>query len=179
MAFQATSAVAHESERSTLDFLLLLPVERSYILLIKWVAPWIRQRTLLFATFAIPLIGMVSTMFPPRSALLMLLLPWPPLLLINTLGMYLSVVCKRTVTANILLVAILVGVFILHVLAWDAFGMLLQGYGNLLVEDRHAAMDQDIHHAQWMVLGHQGLMLTFAGLFAYLAFWRFNAKTAG
>jgi len=72
--------VAHEGERNTLDFLLLLPIERWQILFVKWVgavdspiAFW------LLAMLALPLIGMISTMFPPRAALLLLVLPWPSL----------------------------------------------------------------------------------------------------
>jgi ABC-type transport system involved in multi-copper enzyme maturation permease subunit len=171
--FQATSAVAHERERNTLDFLLLLPVERSRILFVKWVAPWIRQRMMLLAMLALPLMGMVTTMFPARATLLMLLLPWPSLLMINTLGLYLSVVCRRTVTANILLIAILVVGFVLHLLAWDGLIFLTHGYIDVLVDDRFP----DAHtrlRARLMVLGHQTLILLLALLFARLAFWRFE-----
>lgn len=175
MAFQATSAVAHERERNTLDFLLLLPTERWRILLVKWAAPWIRQRLMLFLLLTVPLVGMVTTMFPGRAALLMLLLPWPSLLLVNTLGLYLSVISRRTATANIVLIALLILGFVLHLLAWNAFPLLLRGYVDLFHEE---PWDESTRRdARWTVLGHQTLILLLALGFARLAFWRFERQS--
>jgi ABC-type transport system involved in multi-copper enzyme maturation permease subunit len=176
LAFQATSSVTHERERNTLDFLLLLPVERGHILFIKWIAPWVRQRMMLLAMLAVPLIGMMTTMFPARTALLMLLLPWPSLLLVNTLGLFLSVVCRRTVTANILLISLLVVGVVIHLLVWDALIFLAHGYIDVLVDDRFPGPETRLH-ARLMVLGHQTAILLLAGLFAYLAFWRFERQS--
>jgi ABC-type transport system involved in multi-copper enzyme maturation permease subunit len=180
-AFQATSSVANERERNTLEFLLLLPIDRWEILFYKWVAPWVRNRQLVVAAFAIPLIGMLATMFPPRPALLMLILPWPSLLMINALGMFLSVACRRTVTANILMVAILLLFFLGHLLLWNEFALLMQGVGDLFFAEEMAGNPNldaaDRLHAYWLVFGQQALFLLLALVFAALAFRRFEAET--
>jgi ABC-type transport system involved in multi-copper enzyme maturation permease subunit len=179
LAFLATGSVAHERERNTLDFLLLLPIERWQILFVKWVAPWIRQRVWLMMLLGVPLIGMVSTMFPARAALLLLILPWPSLLLINTLGLFLSVICRRTVTANIVLVAILLVAFVLHLLAWSQFKLLMEGYIELFFggELRGNLDESTRSHARWLIVGQQTLFLLLAILFARLAFWRFERQS--
>lgn len=174
LAFQAPGAISREREMNTLDFLLLLPTERREILFIKWIAPWIRQRSLIFALLAVPLIGMVTTLFPARTAFAMLLLPWPPLLFVNALGLYLTVVCRRTVTANVVLIAILGAIFAAHLLAWESVSVpLAESYLDLLVPDPRRV------HAHWPVLAHQTLMLLAAIAFLRIAFWRFGRDGAG
>ena len=75
--FQSTSAIARERENNTLDFLLLLPQDRHEILFWKWLAPWMRNRVMIGAMIAMPMLGMLSGMFSLQTGLLLLLLPWP------------------------------------------------------------------------------------------------------
>ncbi len=180
-ALQAASCVSHERERNTLDFLLLLPIARSQILFVKCIAPWIRHRVALLVMFTIPLVGMITGMFPARAALLMLILPWPSLLLVNTLGLFLSVVCARTMTANLLFVAILGLIVALHLIFWSEFALLMRGYSELFLADdlrRVRLEDDERRHAHWLIVGQQAVFLLLAMACGVLAFSRFGRQTA-
>ena len=161
IATQSTTVVAREREQNTLDFLLLLPVERNEILLVKWLAPWVRNRFVVFAVLAAPLICGAFGAFPFRTALILVFLPWPGLLFVSTLGLLLSVVCRRVVTANLIGIGVLVLIFALHLLLWEPFKMLCAGYINLLAQG--APFDRldenDIWLARWLICFHQSLLL--------------------
>jgi hypothetical protein len=156
-----TSAVARERERGTLDFLLLLPVERSEILWIKWLAPWIRCRVLIVCTLAIPLVCTLFGVFPVRTGLVLLLLPWPTVLFVSALGLLLSVVCRRVVMANVLLVAILALLALGHLLLGNQMELMLKAFAELLMDDRHLRRlaPEEFSWAVRLLVTHQALFL--------------------
>jgi ABC-type transport system involved in multi-copper enzyme maturation permease subunit len=179
-SFQATAAVARERERNTLEPLLLLPIPRHEILLVKWVVPWVRNRNLIFTILALPLLAMLFGMVSYSSALVLLLSPWPVLLFINGLGLLLSVVCRRVVTANLILISTLLGIFLVHLLCWRQFGLMLQGYFALLFgKDVVRGLDDDRWSWAVVLLAlQQGLFLLSGLICLALAFWRFSRRTA-
>ena len=178
---QATSAVASERERNTLDFLLLLPVERSEILWIKW-APWIRSRVFIVVTrWRCRWSAFWCGVFPLRAGSVQrVLLPWPTTLFISTLGLLLSVVCRRVVTANVLLVGILLLIFLAHLLFLSEFGMIFRGLGELLGDDLDGVRRMDAGEfswAIWVFATQQCLLVVLAVGFLATAFRLFSSRT--
>jgi ABC-type transport system involved in multi-copper enzyme maturation permease subunit len=179
LALSTTPCIAREREQNTLDFLLLLPVERYEILFIKWIAPWVRIRLMLTAMVALPLLGLLLGVFSLRSALLTLLLPWPSLLMVNFLSLLLSVVCQRVMRANVILVVSLLAVLFAHLLCWDEFVQMCHGYAILLTDaDPADQFPLGWDRVLWLIGLHQGLILLSAQVLGGLAFWCFSRKTS-
>jgi ABC-type transport system involved in multi-copper enzyme maturation permease subunit len=178
-SLQSTAGVASERERNTLDFLLLLPIERSEILWTKWLAPWIQNRVYVFVTLAIPLVCIFFGVLPLRTGLVMLLLPWPTLLFVSALGLLLSVVCRRVVMANVWLVGIVVFVFAVHLLFLAEIGLMIRGLALLLVGSENGpAMDpEEFVWAQRLLVGQQALLLLSALGCLLVAFRKFAQRT--
>ena len=107
VAFRATAAVARERQQQTLDPLLLLPIDRQEILWAKWVGclykgwPWLVLVGLNLA------VGVALGAYHPVSAVLLMLVPWPMIGFLASLGLLLSVTLKTVLRANLVMVMIL------------------------------------------------------------------------
>jgi ABC-type transport system involved in multi-copper enzyme maturation permease subunit len=178
--FSATSCVAREKEQNTLDFLLVLPVERSEILFVKWIAPWVRIRPVLIAMLVLPLLAVVTKVFSVPQGVIILLLPWPTLLLVSWLGLFLSVVCRRVMHALVILHVSVFMFYTGHLLLGQSAGDMYEAY-RLLLTDKDETYWYDPAAWQrvlWLIGCHQGAILLLAAIFAGLAFWCFSRKTS-
>src|SRR5207249_2004351 len=115
---RVTGTVVREREMNTLDFLLLLPVDRFEILYCKWLGAVWRPWPCLVPAYSGVLLGMVCGLFAPYTAVLLVLLPWPLLLMLSFLGLFLSVWCRRVLSANLFMAGALVALFIGHLLLY-------------------------------------------------------------
>jgi hypothetical protein len=175
-AIKASAAVARE--RHTLESMLLLPVERRRLLFCKWLAIWDTDWRLLVAILVTPIVALAVGMFSPLSAVLLVLLPLPVLQLVSTLGLFLSVVCRRVAAANVVLVAVLAALVLAHLAIWDQMQFIARGYCNLFLGEHGCPMSRAEHaRAVWLILGQQGICILLAAIFAGLAFWRFERFT--
>ncbi len=179
-AILATSSVARESEHATLDFLLLLPLERAEILLWKWLGPWCRARVLLLLLIAIPIVGIASGMYSIRLGLLFLVLPWPLLFLVHCLGVLLSVMARRVMFANFAMIAGLLVLLLLHLLRWNDVVLILESIPELLFSfstPRPLNASATARLTRFFVV-QQIAFLLLALLSAGLSYWMFTRKTS-
>jgi ABC-type transport system involved in multi-copper enzyme maturation permease subunit len=179
-AFLAVASVAKERELNTLDFLLLLPVERSEIFFWKWIGPWFRNRALLAGVLVVPMIGLASGMFSTRLGLWLLIVPWPSLLLIHGLGMVSSVVCGRVATASYTLILLLMLILLAHLIRWNEVTTILEGlpdfaFSFTIPRRIDAATWEGI---AWLIVVQQCLFLFVALCSIGLAYWLFGRKTS-
>jgi ABC-type transport system involved in multi-copper enzyme maturation permease subunit len=135
VGFQTGGSVCREREQNTLQGLLLLPIDRRDILAAKWLGALVRMRHIAYFLVAIWTIGLLTGAFHPLAILLMALASGVFLACTASLGLLLSVVCRRTLTANIAMAAILFVWF----LASGVFALLLGlaglGQGSSSAED--------------------------------------------
>ncbi len=174
--FQTTMSVAGEKEQDTLVFLLLIPDERPAILFNKWLGPLWRNWPVLAISYLGVLLGLAGGLYSLRTALAMVLLPWPLLLMLSALALWLSVACRRVLYANIILIGCLGALLVAHVAAWAWLGNVVLFYVTLLFETTLAEFTQ-ISWAQalWFALGEQALFLLVAAACAGLALRRFRS----
>ena len=175
--FQTTLSVAGEHEHATLVFLLLIPEERRSILFNKWLGPLWRNWPILGIAYLGVLFGLVCGLYSIRTALVLWLLPIPPLLMLSFLSLFLSVFCRRVLFANIGLVGFLGARFVAHVAAAGWIGDLVPFYIALLFETPLG----EFTRITWeqglaMAFGEQVVFLCVAGVCAGLAFLRFQRK---
>jgi ABC-type Na+ efflux pump permease subunit len=174
--FQTTLSVAGEREQDTLDFLLMIPEDRPAILFNKWLGPLWRNWPVLAVSYFGALLGLAGGVYGPRTALMLFILPWPLLLLLDTLALWLSVVCRRVLFANIILIASLAGLVMLQVATWGWFGTAVQYDLTLLFEFSSLRNfgEVDWDRARWLALGQQAVFLLLATAFGILALRRFR-----
>jgi ABC-type transport system involved in multi-copper enzyme maturation permease subunit len=132
--FQMTMSVAGEREHGTLTFLLQVPEDRAHILRAKWLGPWWRNWPILALSYGGMLLGLACGLFGPLTALIMIVLPWPLLLMLGGLALWLSVICRRVLFANIALVGVMGLLFIAHVAAGRLTRVIFSFYIALLGE---------------------------------------------
>jgi ABC-type transport system involved in multi-copper enzyme maturation permease subunit len=106
-AYQASSSVGEERDRGTLDGLLTLPVRRRAILSAKWYGSLLWTRYPGYFLAAVVLLGFLMGYFDPLMSLILLLALVAHVTFLTSLGLWLSVVCRKTVVAN-LTVALLI-----------------------------------------------------------------------
>ena len=132
--FQTTMCVAGEREHDTLTMLLLVPADRPEILFTKWIGPWWRNWPILaIACFGIA-IGIACGIYGPLMALTLLLLPWPTLLMLSGLALWLSVLCRRVLFANTAVVGILGMLFVGHLALGRQTGIMLSFWTALIAD---------------------------------------------
>jgi ABC-type transport system involved in multi-copper enzyme maturation permease subunit len=172
------ATVAGEREQNTLDFLLLLPVERWEILLTKAAAPWAANRLTVAMLLAYPLIGVMFGLLPLSTGLALLVLPWPTLLFASALALLLSVVCRRVRHVHISMGIILALIFLAHVICYRQLGLILLGIGHVLglepPKDLHLSSRDE---AVLTLAIHQVLVLLAAAGCVGLAFWIFKRRS--
>ncbi len=120
-AYQASSSVGEERDRGTLDGLLTLPVPRRDILSAKWYGSILRTRFPGYFLAAVWVLGLLMGFFDPPLVLLLPIAGATYLMFLTSLGIWLSVVCRKTLTAN-LTVALLVTVVWPAAWWWTASG---------------------------------------------------------
>lgn len=113
--FQMTMTVAGEREQATLTFLLSIPDERREILFAKWLGPWWRNWPILAICYLGVLLGLGSGICDWQGTLFLIVAPWPMLLMLGGLALWLSVLCRRVLYANIAVVAFLGILVLAHV----------------------------------------------------------------
>jgi ABC-type transport system involved in multi-copper enzyme maturation permease subunit len=175
----AAATVAREQEQKTLDFLLLLPVERWEILLTKAVAPWAANRVTVLMLLAYPPIGIMLGMLPPNVGLALFLLPWPSLLFGWALALLLTVVCKRVRVVYVAMGVILALILLGHVLCYRVLGLILLGVWHVLglPEIPKQLGPYSTDEAILALAIHQTLLLVAAACCVGLAFWFFRRRT--
>ncbi len=178
---ETTATVARERERNTLDALLLLPVERWEILCVKAIGPWASNRVMVGMMLALPIMAVMAGIVSLRAGLMYMLLPWPSLFFLNALGLLLSVIHRRVVTAYVALVVTLLLVFLGHLLRFRDFALIVEGIINLTdIVDRPVERldEKSLRSAVQLIVLQQSLFLLSAFLCVGLAFWLFGRKTS-
>ena len=176
--FRATATVARERELHTLDFILLLPLSRFEILVQKWLgAVWPGWPLLVVAAAAV-LFAWISTLISAWSALLLLVLPVPALLFFSVLGLFLSVFCKRVISANVIAASAPVVLVFAHLLDFARPASLSLFYAQAIFGIPSRSTDREWHGALLLAIAQQGSLLFCAGLLGCAAYWLFNRRTS-
>jgi ABC-type transport system involved in multi-copper enzyme maturation permease subunit len=175
VVFQTTMSVAGEKEGDTLDFLLIIPEERPRILYYKWLGPLWRNWPVLAIGYLGILLGWGLGVYSWTTAVTLALLPCPLLLMLSTLALWLSVLCRRVLHANIILIVFLAVLLIAHVAAWAWLGNAVLFYVMLLFE---TSLEEFTHipraQAIYLALGEQTLFLMVAAACTWQALRRFR-----
>jgi ABC-type transport system involved in multi-copper enzyme maturation permease subunit len=176
--FQMTMSVAGEREQDTLVFLLLTPAERSGILFTKWLGPFWRNWPVLALVNLGVLLGLACGLYGPLTALYLVLLPWPVLLMVGTLGLFLSVICRRVLLANIALVGFLGLILLAHIIAREQTVLILSFHADVISEGSlwEVTQDLDWDEAMLFALGELAVFLLTAACFGVLAFRLFERR---
>jgi ABC-type transport system involved in multi-copper enzyme maturation permease subunit len=103
IAFRAAASITGERARNTLDGLLCLPGERIQILQAKWLGSILRQRRVIYGLAFLWTVGLVSGTLHPLAILLMIVAGCVHAAFLASLGVWLSVVCRQTRRAYIVL----------------------------------------------------------------------------
>ncbi len=176
--FQITLTVAGEREQDTLVFLQLIPESTNSILFFKWLGPFWRNWPILAISYLGAALGLACGLYSVGTALVMLLLPWPFLIMLSFLALCLTVMCRRVLFANVALIGFLLLLFLGHVVGSAYIGIVFPYYVATLFES--GLPDYKDFPWRWaLVLAflQQGAFLLLASVFGYLAFWRFERKT--
>jgi len=175
--FRVTGSVAREREQNTLDFLLLLPIERFEILASKWLGSLWRAWPMLVLAYGGVLLGLGCDLYGSLTALLLVLLPWPLLLMLSTFGLLLTVWCRRVLTANLFMAGALVALFIGHLLLYSDFELLVKTYASLAFQTSEIRFADGQRTRGLVLVGiEQFGFLWFASVFAAAAFFRFEYR---
>jgi ABC-type transport system involved in multi-copper enzyme maturation permease subunit len=177
VVFQMTMTVAGEREQDTLPFLLMIPDSRATILLAKWVGPWWRNWPILAIAYLGVLLGLASGLYNVPGALFLLLIPWPSLLMLGGLALWLSVTCRRVLFANITVIAFLGILAIVHIAVGKPIVVIFAYYLAILGAPAELALLGD---TAWsgldLALLQQALFLLVATVCVGHAFWLFGKK---
>ncbi len=175
--FQTTFGVAGEREQNTLEFLLLLPVERREIIFCKWLGPLWRNWPILAIAFLGVVLCLAAGVFSIGQTLAWVLLPCAFLLTFSFTALWLSVTCRRVLFANILMVSFLLLVLVGHIVAASYLESLGRGYVYLLFQGQTDVYDPiGFWRAAAMVSWHQAAFLLWALYLGWSAFARFCRK---
>lgn len=176
--FQMTMTVAGEREHGTLTFLLSIPDDRRAILFAKWLGPWWRNWPILAVSYLGAAVGFGCGIYDWKAFLLLIVLPWPLLLMLGCLGLWLSVLCRRVLFANVAVVAFVGLVAIAHVAAGEPAWIALAYYFSLVGEGAPMSRFEGYSPmlAPSMALTQQTIFLSVAGLCTAHSFWVFGRK---
>jgi ABC-type transport system involved in multi-copper enzyme maturation permease subunit len=172
-----TTSVASEREQGTLTFLLMIPDKRRTILFVKWLGPWWRNWPILAIYFLGVLLGFGSGLYGWKGALLLMAAPWPFLLMMGGLALWLSVMCRRVLYANIAMVGFLGILLLAHLAAGKPTLIVLAYYLAVLGAPAELSLlGSDTLSALMLALGQQALFLALAGACTAHSFWVFGKK---
>jgi ABC-type transport system involved in multi-copper enzyme maturation permease subunit len=175
--FQMTMTVASEREQGTLIFLLTIPDERSAVLFAKWLGPWWRNWPILAIAYLGVLLGFGSGLYDVIGFLFLLVIPWPLLLMLGGLALWLSVLVRRVLFANIAVLGFLGVLVMAHIAAGKPIVVILAYYVAILGASAELALLKEAAgSALLLALAQQALFLTLAAAWTGHAFWVFGRK---
>jgi ABC-type transport system involved in multi-copper enzyme maturation permease subunit len=179
--FQMTLSVAGEREHGTLGTLLMVPSERREILWAKWLGPWVRNWPILAIAYLGALFGLACGIYGVLPALALLVLPWPVMIFAAGLALWLSVMCRRVLFANMALVGVLGILFIAHVAAAEqtraVLGCFLALVGDVPWKDMASRLS--LGEAALLAVSHQAALLAVGGLCVLVSFRSFSRRDFG
>jgi hypothetical protein len=108
----------------------------------------------------------------------MLLMPWPFFLMVGGVSLWLSVVCRRVLYANIAVIGILGSLMLLHIVAGKQARIVLSFYVAGIGDTRIDELVRDLTwtEATTFALAQQGIFLVLGALFLALAFRTFSRR---
>jgi ABC-type transport system involved in multi-copper enzyme maturation permease subunit len=112
LAFRAAGCVSRERDQRTLDGLLMLPGDRADILRAKWLGSILRYRQLGYGLAAAWAFGLALGALHPAALLLLSAALAVHLAFLSSLGLWLSLVSRNTLWANLSMAAILLLLFL-------------------------------------------------------------------
>ncbi|MBI3821117.1 MAG: ABC transporter permease subunit [Planctomycetes bacterium] len=175
--FQMTMSVAAEREQGTLTFLLMIPDGRAIILFAKWLGPWWRNWPILAICYLGVLLGFGSSLYDWKGLLFLVLLPWPFLLMMGGLALWLSVLCRRVLYANMAMLGFL-GILLLAHLAVGRPILVIGAYylAVLGAPAELSLLGSDQTSAMLTALSQHAIFLAIAVGCTGHAFWLFGRK---
>jgi ABC-type transport system involved in multi-copper enzyme maturation permease subunit len=178
VVFQTTMSVAGEREHDTLTTLLMIPTDRSQFLLPKWIGPWWRNWPILALSLFGAVFGCIAGVYGVTGMVIMLLMPWPFFLMVGGVSLWLSVVCRRVLYANIAVIGILGSLMLLHIVAGKQARIVLSFYVAGIGDTRIDELVRDLTwtEATTFALAQQGIFLVLGALFLALAFRTFSRR---
>jgi ABC-type transport system involved in multi-copper enzyme maturation permease subunit len=175
--FQMTMTVAAEREQGTLTFLLMIPEERVTILFAKWLGPWWRNWPILAICYLGVFLGFASGLYDWKAALFLIAAPWPLMLMLGGLALWLSVMCRRVLYANMAIVGSVAVLVLAHIAVGQP--MLTEGAFYLYIlgaRTELSLMGATPLQALLLMLGHHAIFLMLAAAFLGHAFWIFGRR---
>ncbi len=112
LALRAAACIAREREQQTLVALLTLPIERAEILQAKWLGTFLRYRQLAAVLAAVWTIGFFTRALHPLPLLLLIVACLACGVFLTSLGLWLSLLFRRTLWAYVSMMSVLL---LLHV----------------------------------------------------------------
>jgi ABC-type transport system involved in multi-copper enzyme maturation permease subunit len=106
-AFRAAGSVVRERDRRTLDGLLVLPVTRKQILRAKWLGSVLPLRHLLYWVGALWIVAVCSGALHPLALLPLALIAAAHIAFLASLGVWVSVVARNALWANVTMAVLL------------------------------------------------------------------------
>jgi ABC-type transport system involved in multi-copper enzyme maturation permease subunit len=175
--FQMTMTVAAEREQGTLVFLLTIPDGRPTVLLAKLLGPWWRNWPVLAIAYLGVLLGFGSGLYDFWGFLFLLVIPWPGLLMLGGLALWLSVLVRRVLLANIAILGFIGVLLLAHLAAGKPLAVIGAAYLAILgAPTELALLRESAVYAALLVVGQQAIFLTLAALWIGSAFWIFQRK---
>ena len=146
VVFQLTMSVAGEREQDTLTTLFLIPDSRRAILIAKWIGPWWRNWPILALSWLGIALGLGFGVTGITGAFILLLMPWPLLLLLGGGSLLLSVWCRRVLFANIAIVGFIGLLVLAHIAAGPQTNIVFGFYVAAIGESR---IDEFVSNLTW------------------------------
>lgn len=112
VAFRTASSLCRERDRRTLGMLLSLPVERAALLRARWLGGILRWRALGFLLLGIWSLGLLTGMLHPIGVLLLAGSCAASMALLASLGVWLALVCRDTMRAQLSMALLLLVLFV-------------------------------------------------------------------
>lgn len=112
VGFRASASIARERQQRTLEPLLLLPVDRREILVVKWLGSYWRAWPWAAFAFGDVVLGLAIGAYHPFSAVLLCLAPLPILSFVASVGLLLSITASTVLRANLMMGTILVALLV-------------------------------------------------------------------
>jgi ABC-type transport system involved in multi-copper enzyme maturation permease subunit len=129
VAWRAVGSVSRERARGTLVGLLMLPGDRSAVLNAKWLGGPLRYRWLGYGLLAALTVGLVSGAFHPLAVLLLAAAVVAYVAFLASLGVWLSLVSRNTLTAYLCMALVLLLMFCGSLVAAAYTDLFLGAYG--------------------------------------------------
>ncbi len=130
VAWRAAGSVSRERAKGTLVGLLMLPGDRAEVLNAKWLGGPLRYRWLGYGLLAALTVGLVSGAFHPLAVPLLALAVAAQVAFLASLGLWLSLVSRNTLTAFLCMALVLLVMFCGSFVATAYSDLLFGSYAN-------------------------------------------------